>query len=204
MPAHERTDKETLDMNRSRSTCAKLTVGLLLVGTFIGVLACQDTAATSPSARLAAPSALAAHWPKPGRKPGSLSAVGRASKKLHCSHTEPQTTSAVIGPEGGTLRIGRHRLIVPAGALNEETLITGTVPADSSATVTFEPSGLKFKRPASLVLTTKDCDVPAGDPSVMYIDDTGKPVEELPSVFDRAREEVTTPIHHFSGYQVWV
>jgi hypothetical protein len=185
-------------MYRSHSTCANLTAGLVLVGTVMGVLACQDTPATSPSPQEAAPSA---RW---GPKPASLWPGRKPSKKLHCAQTEPLTASAVIGPEGGTLAIGRHQLIVPAGALSEATLITGTVPADSSATVTFEPSGLTFESPAVLVLSVKGCDYPAYDPTVIYIDDGGRPLEELPSVFDRARQELTTPIHHFSGYQVWV
>jgi hypothetical protein len=219
-------------MYRSRSTGAKAIARLLLLGAVIGTLACQDAPTTSPSPQLTpatvltAPSAglagalpgLAADWPNPVRAgtgpaappvlptadPLSMTTTGKARRKLHCVQTEPRTASAVIGPEGGTLRIGRHRLIVPAGALRERTLITGTVPGDSSATVLFEPSGLKFKAPAILVVSVSGCEAPPVDPSVIYIDDAGRPVEELPSVFDRTREEVTAPIHHFSGYQVWV
>jgi hypothetical protein len=191
-------------MYRPRSTAAA-TAGMLLVGSMLAMIACQEGTTTSPSReRIAASDELTAPFAKRGPRPMALWGISRGKNKLNCLQAGPQTASAFIGPEGGTLHIGRHQLIVPAGALSHATLITGSVPSDGSATIAFEPSGLKFNVPATLVFSVKGCDAPAADPSVMYIDDAGRPLEEWPAVFDREREEVTAPILHFSGYQVWV
>jgi hypothetical protein len=192
-------------MYRIRSTAAMATAGLLLAGSVFAALACHDSGTTSPAAQRVAPSATrAAPVAKRGPSAMALWGIDQGKRRLRCVEAGSHTASASIGPEGGTLRVGRHRLIVPPGALSEPTVITGSVPSDSSATVAFEPSGLRFNVPAALVFGVKGCDVSGDDPSVMYIDDGGRPLEELRSVFDREREEVTVPIDHFSGYQVWV
>ena len=192
-------------MYRPRWTVVRTTAGVLLACSVLAAIACQERSTTSPGAeRVASSDELTVPVAKHGLKPMAMWGIGHGKAKLRCLQTGPDTTSALIGPEGGTLRIGLHRLIVPPGALREATLITGSAPSDGSATVVFEPSGLIFDVPATLVFSVKGCDVPSDYPSVMYIDDDGRPLEELRSVFDRAREEVTVPISHFSGYQVWV
>ena len=51
---------------------------------------------------------------------------------LVCAALPADSVAETIGPEGGTLSVGPHRLWVPAGALAEPVTISAVVPADTS------------------------------------------------------------------------
>jgi hypothetical protein len=163
-----------------------------LAAALAGVSACADTPVVPKAPPR--PDGLVASSLLQSARPGPLP----------CTKRESETKSVVIGPEGGTLHVGGHRLVVPAGALSKPTLITGTVPAGTTATIVFAPEGLKFKIPATLVMSVSGCESTITDPHIRYIDDEGRSLEQLPTVYDRKRRELTAPLFHFSGYQVWV
>jgi hypothetical protein len=179
-------------VTRRRLTLSHTGPGLALAAALAGVTACSDSPVVPKSA------------PRPEAVASSSLAPKAAAAALPCAPREAQSTSAVIGPDGGTLEVGGHRLIVPAGALAKPTLITGTVPADTTATIVFAPAGLKFKVPATLVMSVLRCESTVTDPHIRYIDKEGRSLEQLPALYDRKRREVTAPLFHFSGYQVWV
>jgi hypothetical protein len=121
---------------------------------------------------------------------------------LRCEPRRLEGDAAIIGPEGGTLHLGDHELVIPRGALSEETLISGRAPTSSLVEVEFEPEGLQFQRPAKLTLSYKSCDVPAGDLLVAYLG-AGNRILELPASSDlRSYSEVIGEINHFSRYAV--
>jgi hypothetical protein len=136
--------------------------------------------------------------------------VGQTSSSraglVQCTLREAVRDSAVIGADGGTLIIGQNRLIVPAGALTEPTLITGTVPAENVASIRFEPSGLTFQRPAGLVMDVTGCEVPdpSAVPDVNYLDAAGEIIERINARFAPLWHTIAAPIDHFSQYAIAV
>jgi hypothetical protein len=122
---------------------------------------------------------------------------------LRCQPRDYEADAAIIGPNGGTLHIGPHELVIPKGALSEEVLISGEAPTSSMVDVSFEPHGLQFQQPADLKLSYKGCVRPtAADLLVAYLG-LGNQVLELPPSRDsRLDDEVDADIDHFSRYAV--
>ena len=117
--------------------------------------------------------------------------------------TKRPPSSADIGPSGGVIAAGRNRLVVPPGALTETVHITATDPYPDRAFVSFEPEGLVFKKPASLVLDVDHCDLKAaGQLYIVYIDDAEQIVERIEAQYNKKLRAVAAPINHFSGYAV--
>lgn len=126
-------------------------------------------------------------------------------KGLLACYPQPYArATAVIGPAGGTLRIGGHTLVVPRGALTRSVVITGEAPVGVVASVSFEPHGLQFARSASLTLDYSSC--PAGRlrllKRVAYTDDNLNILSYLLSRDDLLRMRVTGDLDHFSRYAV--
>ena len=122
---------------------------------------------------------------------------------LRCEPKPFDGDAAIIGPEGGTLHIGEHELVIPRGALTEEQLIVGQAPTSSLVDVEFQPEGLQFQRAATLNLSYKGCERPADvDLSLAYLG-FGNRILELPPSEDHFSElEVSGQIHHFSRYAI--
>src|SRR5262249_30155879 len=153
---------------------------LLAVAILAAGLACAGPDATTPS-RLAARGA--ASDKNPNGPPGSVGAshiVGDGSDLPGCTPRDAQYGTAIIGPNGGELDVGRTRLIIPAGALTETVHVSGTSPADAATpTIYFEPTGLQFKKSAGLILDASNCvDVPAA----IYLNDLDVPSDPIPAV----------------------
>ena len=69
---------------------------------------------------------------------------------LSCSTQPLVRTTQVVGPEGGVILVGTHRLVIPAGALKASVTITAEQVPGRVNSVRFLPEGLKFERPAAL------------------------------------------------------
>jgi len=123
---------------------------------------------------------------------------------LPCPGTPEASGEDEIGPEGGTLKIGPHRLVVPAGALDSVVLISAVATADSVVSVQFAPEGLTFSRPARLTLSYGACPfVPTLLPKrVVYTTDALEMIELLLSSDDTVHEKVSADLDHFSRYAV--
>jgi hypothetical protein len=118
---------------------------------------------------------------------------------LNCTPTEASYGSALIGPAGGDLIIGTHRLIVPAGALTKFVEISGTVPSGETFRIDLQPHGLQFKKPAGLILDASSC---ASVPTIVYLLDDLYPQEPIPAVYSHFWHTIAAPIWHFSGYAI--
>ena len=126
---------------------------------------------------------------------------GAADHLLFCPTSETYTSSADIGPAGGTITVGPHRLSVPAGALSETVTITATAPAGDYVDVDLQPHGLVFNSSASLRLSYAHCGLVSGlTGKVAYVDDGFNILELLPSNNDIFRRAVTGKLKHFSSY----
>jgi hypothetical protein len=113
------------------------------------------------------------------------------------------TASAIVGSSGGVIRLGGDQLVIPGGALDESTLITATIPADTLADIAFEPQGLQFQKPAILVLSTAGCNVGNSAPQhVVYLDADGQVLQTLDATPAQGGNGVAAKIGHFSSYAV--
>jgi hypothetical protein len=122
---------------------------------------------------------------------------------LRCEPQDYAGEAAIIGPKGGTLHVGDHELVVPAGALAEETLISAEAPTSSLVDVKLLPHGLQFQKPAKLTLSYERCVRPTStDFLVVYLGQGNRLLELPPSVDDKSGKDVTADIDHFSRYAV--
>jgi hypothetical protein len=108
----------------------------------------------------------------------------------------------VIGPAGGTVAFGPHSLIIPAGALSAPTPITAATLHGDTLAVTFGPSGLQFKQPATLVLSYKHCTVQPSDTLsiVLVTNQMTEMIQMVPSKDRKLKQAVEGQIQHFSVY----
>lgn len=114
----------------------------------------------------------------------------------------PNQSSAVIGPAGGQVRLGKHRLVVPAGAVSNNVTFTMSYASESGIAVDCGP-GRTFQIPVLLTLSFKDTqydgDLDPSDLDIFYLPPGGSPIPE-PSIVDLTDKSVTASIDHFSRY----
>ncbi len=196
-------------MTRSRSTT------LTRIATFaLAALLAAFTASCSSDALPTGPSSQVAQ-PQPDQLLGLpiesvLDGLGRGrgplAQLLTCRPQRYASASKVIGPRGGTLRVGKHTFVVPAGALDRKVRITAEAPAGNTVSVRFAPEGLHFDRRHEPVLTLDygDCGLVRNllPKRIAYTDERLDILDLLKSVDNVFRQEVSAPIEHFSRYAV--
>jgi hypothetical protein len=122
---------------------------------------------------------------------------------LRCEPRDYDADAAIIGPNGGTLHVGEHELVIPKGALAQEELIVAEAPTTSLVDVRFAPEGLHFATPAQLRLSYKGRVRPTqSDFLVAYLGQGNQVLELPPSFDDRPGDEVEADIGHFSRYAI--
>ena len=123
---------------------------------------------------------------------------------VRCTPFSPSSVSRTIGPLGGALAVGPHRLFIPPGALDAPVEITAIAPADTVNRIRFEPQGLTFQRPALLTMTYANCGALASlvPKRIAYTSDALAIVELLPTVDVLATRTVSGRLEHFSDYAI--
>jgi hypothetical protein len=169
-----------------------LTIGTCSFGVLLAVACTHE--ATAPDLQLS----VISH-----NEPGKPLRFTRCTPQPHAS------SSARIGPKGGTLKAGKHTLNIPAGALKRSVLITMEAPSDSLNYVVFGPEGLTFE-PGSLPTLTmsyRNCAVPGPTESwleIIYTDDALTTLLETtePIPADPLNYIIGAQLKHFSRYAV--
>lgn len=123
---------------------------------------------------------------------------------LKCSPLPADSVTQTIGPDGGVLRVGPHKLTIPAGALADTVTITAVAPSDTVNRVHFEPHGLAFDRNVAVTLSYANCEglgtfLPK---RVAYTTVTLDILELLPSLDNIFARRVSGATTHFSDYAV--
>jgi hypothetical protein len=123
---------------------------------------------------------------------------------LSCSPMAAASASASIGPTGGSILVGPHRLDIPAGALPHPVVISASAPSDRVNRVELLPHGLQFNVPVKLTMSYANCNVLGSTlpKRIAYIDSNLNILELLVSVDDFANKKVSTRLEHFSEYAV--
>lgn len=172
-------------------------VSLLLVPVLLAAVSCStDESAFGPSPEQPS-QALAV---LPGRLTNTLT---DAVNLLTCSEQPYAKASKVIGPEGGSIVVGSHVLVIPRGALSRSVEITAEQVRGATNSVRFSPEGLQFARPAEVTLSYANCaQLPLLKTRVVYTDELLKVLQLLPSKDAGTTKRVTGKINHFSRYAV--
>ena len=162
---------------------------LPLAVTLLATLSCTADTPTAPVAP-----------PEQSLLGGLLSATGL----LSCTPMPTASATATIGPEGGTMVIGPHRFVVPAGALGSPVTITAVAPSGRVNRVAFQPEGLVFERSASLTMSYANCNLLGKllPKRIAYIDDNLNILSYLLSLDNLFAKQVTGQVNHFSTYAV--
>jgi len=135
----------------------------------------------------------------------SLPGVGGILTGLLACERQPYArTVQTIGPLGGSIRVGGHWLVIPAGALARPVTITAEAPSDLVASVRFSPEGLRFSRPATVTLDYSSC--PLGRLQLLKrVAYTNERLEILSYLLSRDNlllMRVSADLEHFSRYAV--
>jgi hypothetical protein len=77
---------------------------------------------------------------------------------LRCAPLRFVGEAKIIGPEGGTIDMGVHQLVVPQGALSEDVVITGELTTGPLVAVDLLPHGLTFQKPVLLRMAYNHCE----------------------------------------------
>ena len=120
-----------------------------------------------------------------------------------CDPLQYAGATKLIGPEGGDISVGPHKLIIPRGALTETTVVTAEMPVDTLVSVELSPHGLTFQKPVTLELSYKHCFLPKTYFYRMaYVDDNNEIIDFPLAIDQKKKGEVTGWLWHFSRYAV--
>ena len=186
-----------------------LTLGIGIAFTALFIAGCGDFAA--PTASQDNTNSNPEFWTP---QPGDQVVAGRDVPIVNAEYWETlygpqvnpnnQAVSARIGPEGGTLQIGLHSLIVPPGALSEEQEIVFHLNFASLVGVGVDctPSPMYFNIPVILSLSYSGTQYEGTDNvqlQIVFMDDDGL-TDPLPTVIDEDACTATAELNHFSRY----
>jgi hypothetical protein len=121
---------------------------------------------------------------------------------LACSAQSYAVRTQTVGSAGGTIVVGTHRLVIPAGALASPVQIKAEQLTGKANSVRFSPEGLKFAKSATLSLSYSNCSPLLLLKRVVYTNERLGILELLPSIDDLRSRTVSAPIRHFSRYAV--
>lgn len=172
-----------------------LVIGACVLGAILASACADETTGPAPDAALIEISRDTPPMPH--------AALGFA----RCTPQPSASGSARIGPNGGTVKAGRHVLRIPAGALKQPVVITMESPSDSVNSVVFGPEGLTFD-PAhlpTLVMSYRNCSVrdePELSLEIVYTDDAMTAVLDttVPVAADTLNLTFGAQLKHFSRY----
>jgi hypothetical protein len=129
--------------------------------------------------------------------------LGSVTDLLLCSPQKYAVTTETIGPKGGEIVVGSHRLNIPKDALSRKTKITAEQIRGSNNSIRFSPEGLRFEKSAELTMSYENCALVLLPKKIVYTDEKLKILEVLKASLDLFKKKtVTAPIDHFSRYVV--
>jgi hypothetical protein len=135
--------------------------------------------------------------------------VSAAPVLIDCPATVDSTSSAMLGLLGGTLRVGRHHLDAPFGAITSLLGFRAEVRSSRYREVDFSAYGWSsytFSRPVQITLDYSRCPAASIEGKtlhVLYIDPITKTIlQDLGGYDDRSSRTITTSTDHLSDYAI--
>ncbi len=170
---------------------ARPLVFVLLVCGLALAAACGDRAVTAP--------------PPPAASADLIGSLLGATGLLQCSNLPYDSTTQTVGIGGGSLSVGPHTLVIPAGALTKPTAITMILPTGLGVNaVKFKPAGLQFRTPAALTMSYANCSLLGSllPKQIAYTTDNLQILYYLLSLDNLLSKDVTGKVNHFSDYVI--
>jgi hypothetical protein len=133
---------------------------------------------------------------------GSVGTLLNVTDLLVCSSQPYDVERQTVGSDGGTINVGSHTLVIPAGALRSRTTITAEQMPGRTNSIRFSPEGLRFEKPATLTMNYRNCLLVLVKKNIVYTDEKLNILEVLRSLDLFGRRSVTAPIDHFSRYAI--
>ncbi len=157
-----------------------------LAPALVVALSCQAPAPTAADRQIAA----------------AMAGSSSSPDLLQCRPLDYDSVTQVIGPGGGDIRVSKHVLSIPGGALTGWVSITVVAPSDTVNRIQFQPEGLVFRKPVELTMSYANCNIdPSAQPTrIAYLDASGAIVEYVPSADDVIGKKVIGLLSHFSEY----
>jgi hypothetical protein len=121
---------------------------------------------------------------------------------LTCSQQKYAVTQQVVGPKGGTIKVGSHSLNIPKGALTKNVTIKAEQMSGSTNSIRFSPEGLRFAQPAQLTMSYENCLLVVLPKHIVYTSEKFKILEVLRTLDLFQKKSASAPIDHFSRYAV--
>ncbi len=128
---------------------------------------------------------------------------------IECPSETTTSSSALIGPLGGTVSVGGHSLVIPPLAVLVPTQFTVTAPASNYLELDIRAGSQEhytFQKPVSLTLSYARCtrsDINKAPLKVFYIDGASNAIlEDMGGTDDKAARTVTVGTGHLSGYAI--
>jgi hypothetical protein len=176
-----------------------------ILGVVIAAGACTEAPSTGPSAaqvRVLPPLSAFQVATHPAGTTASGDVV--SSPYVSCRPLKKDKKDKDFDAKGGSLDIGPHTLVVPAGALSKKIKITAEITGDSLNTIKLSPEGLQFQSSAYLFLSYANCDPPFSTQlEVVYTsDDLSAILQQLASFDSKTDKTVVGLLSHFSQYAV--
>jgi hypothetical protein len=169
---------------------------LTLAVSAVAIVACAGPDVTAPTER---ENASFFRLPLGGGEP----------KLIECPSSESGTASSVITTLGGTVSVSGASILIPAGALLSDALVTVTVPASKYVEVDISVAGSEhflFELPVIVTISYARCarsNIDLSPLSAWYIDSETKALlEKMPSIDNKLLRTVTFTTEHLSGYAV--
>ena len=115
-------------------------------------------------------------------------------------------TTALIGPAGGVITHGDHRVVIPAGALDQTIEISFSVPESDTLMFDLSPHGTQFNVPISLIFEYDSANLDGVDVShlqlVGYYNSASSVWEPMPTTVDAVNDVIIGQTTHFSRYAI--
>jgi hypothetical protein len=128
--------------------------------------------------------------------------LGSVTDLLLCSPQPYVQVTETIGPDGGTIEVGTHTLVIPKNALSSSVRITAEQVRGKTNSVRFSPEGLRFEKPAELTMTYRNCALVLLQKKIVYTDENLRILEVLKTLDLFQRKQAEADIDHFSRYAV--
>lgn len=158
--------------------------------------------ALASCADVAGPTAPAA--PEPPRASTTSGAL-----LLECPRATADSTSALIGPLGGTLRLNGHEVVIPLNAVLLPVRFRLVEPASNYMEIQVRAVGqehYQFLRPVSMKISYARCtrsNIEKRQLRIYHTDETTKAIlADMGGVDDKTARVVSIHTGHFSGYTI--
>jgi hypothetical protein len=128
---------------------------------------------------------------------------------LQCPVNATTSSTATVGPLGGSVDLGDTRIQIPAGALLSDATVTVTMPQSPFMEVDISVEGVPhfvFELPVIVTLSYARCsrnNISTSPLSVWYIDSgTKEMLEPMGGIDNKLLRTITFTTGHLSGYAV--